>query len=37
MINTNVLPLYHCYRFPLDMIARTVWLYFWFPLSLRMI
>lgn len=29
-------PLYRCQRFPTDVIARAVWLYFRFPLSLRM-
>jgi len=30
-------PLYHRHRFPPDVIAYTVWLYFRFPLSLRMV
>jgi putative transposase len=30
-------PLYHGYRFPADVIAHAVWLYFRFPLSLRMV
>ena len=33
---TNV-HLYHRHRFPPDVIAYTVWLYFRFPLSLRMV
>ncbi|URK86004.1 IS6 family transposase (plasmid) [Rhizobium sp. RCAM05350] len=30
-------PLYRRHRFPADVIARAVWLYFRFPLSLRMV
>jgi putative transposase len=30
-------PLYRRHRFPADVIAHAVWLYFRFPLSLRMI
>ncbi len=30
-------PVYHRYRFPSEIIARAVWLYFRFPLSLRMV
>jgi len=30
-------PLYHRHRFPRDVIAYAVWLYFRFPLSLRMV
>ena len=29
--------LYHRHRFPPDVIAQAVWLYFKFPLSLRMV
>lgn len=29
--------LYHRHRFPSDVIAQAVWLYFKFPLSLRMV
>ncbi|MBP2448295.1 transposase-like protein [Rhizobium leguminosarum] len=29
-------PLYRRHRFPADVIAHAVWLYFRFPLSLRM-
>ena len=29
--------LYHRHRFPPDVIAHAVWLYFRFPLSLRMV
>jgi putative transposase len=28
---------YKCYRFPPEIIARAVWLYFRFPLSLRLV
>jgi putative transposase len=28
---------YKRHRFPLDIIARAVWLYFRFPLSLRLV
>jgi putative transposase len=37
MIKTNTSPLYHRHRFPPDVIAQAVWLYFRFPLSLRMV
>lgn len=30
-------PLYCRHRFPADVIAHAVWLYFRFPLSLRMV
>jgi transposase-like protein len=30
-------PLYHRHRFPSEIIAHAVWLYFRFPLSLRMV
>lgn len=30
-------PLYHRHRFPAEIIAEAVWLYFRFPLSLRMV
>ena len=30
-------PLYRRHRFPSEVIARAVWLYFRFPLSLRMV
>ena len=30
-------PLYHRHRFPAEVIAHTVWLYYRFPLSLRMV
>ena len=30
-------PLYHRHRFPAEIIAHAVWLYFRFPLSLRMV
>lgn len=29
--------LYHCNRFPPDIISEAVWLYFRFPLSFRMV
>lgn len=29
--------LYRCHRFPADVIAHAVWLYFRFPLSLRIV
>jgi len=37
MIKTNASPLYHRHRFPPDVIVQAVWLYFRFPLSLRMV
>ena len=30
-------PLYRRHRFPADVITHAVWLYFRFPLSLRMV
>jgi putative transposase len=30
-------PLYRRHRFPAEVIAHAVWLYFRFPLSLRMV
>ena len=30
-------PLYHRHRFPGEIIAEAVWLYFRFPLSFRMV
>ena len=30
-------PLYRRHRFPAEVIANAVWLYFHFPLSLRMV
>jgi len=30
-------PLYHRHRFPAEVIVHAVWLYFRFPLSLRMV
>jgi putative transposase len=30
-------PIYHRYRFPPEIISHAVWLYFGFPLSLRMV
>ena len=30
-------PLYHRHRFPPEVISYAVWLYFRFPLSLRMV
>ena len=30
-------PLYRRHRFPAELIAHAVWLYFRFPLSLRMV
>lgn len=30
-------PLYRLHRFPAEVIAHAVWLYFRFPLSLRMV
>jgi putative transposase len=30
-------PLYHRHRFPAEVISYAVWLYFRFPLSLRMV
>ena len=36
-MKTNASPLYHRHRFPPDVIAQAVWLYFRFPLSLWMV
>ncbi|MGJ8561527.1 MAG: IS6 family transposase [Litorimonas sp.] len=36
-MKTNASPLYHRHRFPPEVIAQAVWLYFRFPLSLRMV
>ena len=30
-------PLYRRHRFPVEVIAQAVWLYFRFPLNLRMV
>lgn len=30
-------PLYHRHRYPAEIIAEAVWLYFRFPLSFRMV
>lgn len=37
MIKSSPSSLYHRHRFPPDVIAQAVWLYFRFPLSLRMV
>ena len=37
MIKSSPSSLYHRHRFPSDVIAQAVWLYFRFPLSLRMV
>lgn len=37
MIRSSRSPLYHRHRFPADVISYAVWLYFRFPLSLRMV
>ncbi len=34
---TPACPSYAGYRFPAEVISRAVWLYFRFPLSLRMV
>ncbi|MGK9264072.1 IS6 family transposase, partial [Sinorhizobium meliloti] len=34
---TNRDPLYRRHRFPAEIIVHAVWLYFRFPLSLRMV
>lgn len=34
---TDRYPLYRRHRFPANVIAHAVWLYFRFPLSLRMV
>src|SRR5690242_21949096 len=36
-MTTPVCPSYAGYRFPAEIISYTVWLYFRFPLSLRMV
>jgi putative transposase len=36
-VHTDRDPLYRRHRFPADVIAHAVWLYFRFPLSLRMV
>src|ERR687889_391849 len=36
-MTTPVCPSYAGYRFPAEVISHTVWLYFRFPLSLRMV
>src|SRR5919199_4705052 len=36
-MTTPVCPLYAGYRFPTEVISHAVWLYFRFPLSLRMV
>lgn len=33
---TSAVPIYAGYRFPAEVISHAVWLYFRFPLSLRM-
>ena len=30
-------PIYACHRYPAEIISYAVWLYFRFPLSLRMV
>lgn len=37
MTNSSRSSIYHRHRFPPDVIAHAVWLYFRFPLSLRMV
>jgi transposase-like protein len=37
MTTSSPSSLYHCHRFPPDVIAQAVWLYFGIPLSLRMV
>lgn len=37
MIKSSPSSLYHRHHFPSDVIAHAVWLYFKFPLSLRMV
>ena len=36
-MTTPAIPSYAGYRFPAEIINHTVWLYFRFPLSLRMV
>jgi len=36
-MTTSAVPSYAGYRFPAEVISHTVWLYFRFPLSLRMV
>jgi putative transposase len=36
-MTTPVCPSYTGYRFPAEVISHAVWLYFRFPLSLRMV
>ena len=36
-MTTPAVPSYAGYRFPAEIISHTVWLYFRFPLSLRMV
>jgi putative transposase len=36
-MTTPVCPSYAGYRFPAEVISHAVWLYFRFPLSLRMV
>src|SRR4029450_2944293 len=36
-MNNACSPLYRRYRFPAEIIAEAVWLYFRFPLSFRMV
>jgi transposase-like protein len=36
-MTTPVLPSYAGHRFPAEIISHAVWLYFRFPLSLRMV
>ena len=37
MTSTSSTPSYTGYRFPAEVISYAVWLYFRFPLSLRMV
>jgi len=36
-MTTSAVPSYAGYRFPVEIISHAVWLYFRFPLSLRMV
>ncbi len=36
-MTTSAVPIYAGYRFPAEVISHAVWLYFRFPLSLRMV
>ena len=36
-MKTSAVPSYAGYRFPAEVISHAVWLYFCFPLSLRMV